>query len=795
MNAPFRALAAFMATLLVSQPVFALTKYNIAWTDTQFHNGLYDSCATARLEYEGIPFFQVNRQDVPTYTESRVTIYTGDDRLTANAPFDSSLLAVGQNDFLFRVATANGADACTHSQDVAVLTSPITSPKPLFNIERHGTSFSGNSTLDLSLLEINPGLAKSLETLNKAIDGQRKTLVSQAADVQGLSGKLDALAALQSELNDLVQRPLDEIGSEDLDAILARYASIIDPVTKGALESLLADLKRSVADLRQELDRLLVAFREQAAVAEDLVTKAARQEGWNPEDPANYTVSQVDLPAVDVPDLSTTYQPYDAGTDPYATYAQRVLDRLSQLVRDGNVVVPVDFLGEVRAARRNFQAMEEALRKRAVLSRAETAAFTAAQNRVTGFIRSYMDERDWLKNNPVPQRVRDYVDGVLLRQFPTLTPGLKDALNLLQAANQSAKTDMLVLSVDALGAGATGVADDPFDDVEQFAADYQARVGGAIAQATTMLKIAVGGLAGLAPGTGDAIDVCETLTGREGCDDTRPPTLSVWERAASGLGWLAGSAKMWRAVGSTMGGAVLGVISQIEKRANELRGLTRSERAIFKARFGKSALTALNGFDGAAMTALGKRFPDSFIARYAPTMTGDGMREFLAHSYLKIFDKKSFEIARDFGGAVKALPPFEGKSVKEVQAILSHTPGWQKLPTSTVDQEFWGHADRSLVRIAFKGSTERPYLHMKKEIGEVALSSDFGVGVAKLTDDGIVVPAGSNTVRDQVKTWYRKLAEKRFGGNAVISAPLSPAQENELIEVGWGDATHIKLSQ
>ena len=56
-------------------------------------------------------------------------------------------------------------------------------------------------------------------------------------------------------MRDLFTRPLDEIATIDLDAILDRYAGVVDAATKAALDQLIVDLKQSVVDLENELAR------------------------------------------------------------------------------------------------------------------------------------------------------------------------------------------------------------------------------------------------------------------------------------------------------------------------------------------------------------------------------------------------------------------------------------------------------------------------------------------------------------------------------------------------------------
>lgn len=75
--------------------------------------------------------------------------------------------------------------------------------------------------------------------------------------------RLDALQQLETELGDLLPRPLDEISAEDLDEMLKRYAPFIDETTREALNQVLADLKQRLVDLQTELASLMANFGDQ----------------------------------------------------------------------------------------------------------------------------------------------------------------------------------------------------------------------------------------------------------------------------------------------------------------------------------------------------------------------------------------------------------------------------------------------------------------------------------------------------------------------------------------------------
>jgi hypothetical protein len=72
-------------------------------------------------------------------------------------------------------------------------------------------------------------------------------VLRQSCRIRDLDKRLDLLQQLETELGDLLKRPLDEITPEDLDEMLTQYAAVIDDATRAALQQVLADLKQSTS--------------------------------------------------------------------------------------------------------------------------------------------------------------------------------------------------------------------------------------------------------------------------------------------------------------------------------------------------------------------------------------------------------------------------------------------------------------------------------------------------------------------------------------------------------------------
>ncbi|WP_437547375.1 hypothetical protein WME97_45490 [Sorangium sp. So ce367] len=590
-------LVALVTALAVLAPslVWAGTPYTILWSSRQD----VDSCASGELETEGDAMFEVNQTPLPTYGIPGALQVEGDGSLsnTLEAGFDSVLLRTGTNAFYFGVHTANGSDWCTHAHDVVHLVSePLGLNKPLFDIRRDGTGFEGSTVADLGLPEINPALARDIAELEVALGKLMEAILRNAAKIADLRARMDLLRQLDLELHDLVNRPLDEISRTDLDAILDRYEDVVDPATRAAMEQLVDDLKKSVSDLEDELARLMDEFGAQADEVADLATQDARAEGWNPDDPWAYALGESEVPWVEVPDIAEVEGAFDEGRDPYAAYADAVIEALEADVSGGVVVARADFVAHVRAWRANSAALEIALRDRMGVSLAETNAFLKAQNRITAVVRQFMDASDWFVDTPVPADLRAQVDTVLKPRFDALADQMKDSLNQWTGDGLDLEQTQLYQTISAFAGAMSTVA-------EGFGA--YAEVMQTLVHATTRIGV------GFVPVVGPALDLCEAVTGKAWCLPSGEE-LSTEERIFSGMGFGLGAVgPMWRAV-SRAGGLTpdaIRVAEEIAQMGEELATALRAPRR-----------TSYKTLRGAVTT----KFIDAFERRAAKFLLDDG---------------------------------------------------------------------------------------------------------------------------------------------------------------------------
>ncbi|WP_437763895.1 hypothetical protein WMF27_38500 [Sorangium sp. So ce281] len=549
-------LVALVTALAVLAPSFtwAGTPYTLLWSNRQD----VDSCASGELETEGDALFEVNQTPLPTYgIPGALQLESDGSRSnTLEAEFDSVLLRTGANQFDFRVHTVDGGNWCTHAHDVVYLVSePLGLNKPLFDIRRDGAGFEGSTVADLGLAEINPALARDIAELEVALGKLMEAILRNAAKIADLRARMDLLRQLDTELHDLVSRPLDEISRTDLDAILDRYKDVVDPATRAAMEQLVDDLKKSVSDLEDELARLMDEFGAQADEVADLATQDARAEGWNPDDPWAYALGESEVPWVEVPDIAEADGAFDEGRDPYAAYADAVIAALDADVSGGVVVARADFVANVRAWRANSAALEIALRDRMGVSLAETNAFLKAQNRITAVVRQFMDASDWFVDTPVPADLRAQVDTVLKPRFDALADQMKDSLNQWTGDGLDLEQTQLYQTISAFAGAMSTVA-------EGFGA--YAEVMQTLVHATTRIGV------GFVPVVGPTLDLCEAVTGKEWCLPAGRE-LSDEERIFSGLGFGLGAVgHIWHGVAAAgalppRGIRIAGEIAEVDK--------------------------------------------------------------------------------------------------------------------------------------------------------------------------------------------------------------------------------------
>ncbi|XXY04703.1 hypothetical protein WMF26_37750 [Sorangium sp. So ce185] len=306
---------------------------------------------------------------------------------------------------------------------------------------------------------------------------------------------------------------------------------------------------------------------------------------------------------MEVPDIAELEGAFDEGRDPYAGYADAVIAALEAGVSGGVVVARADFVANVRAWRENSAALEIALRDRMGVSLAETNAFLKAQNRITAYVRRFMDASDWFVDTPVPADLRAVVDTVLKPRFDALADQMKDSLNQWTGDGLDLEQTQLYQTISAFAGAMSTVG----EGVEAYAGVMQTLV-----HATTRIGV------GFVPVVGPALDLCEAVSGKEWCLPAGRE-LSDEERIFSGLGFGLGAVgHVWHGVAAAgalppRGIRIAGEIAEVDKvvvkgfEVWRLRGYKNLKGAVTKKAlnaFEKTVTSFLTG-DGRALLGVG----------------------------------------------------------------------------------------------------------------------------------------------------------------------------------------------
>lgn len=547
-------IAAALVAAFVAAPVRAANNFSIDWHEVNAPK----SCLKPGLVTEGQANFDVNTVPIPTYSDKSTLNHGayGAFDMWFHAPFSGTLFRIGTNQIAMGVYTSNDSDYCTTEESTVWLRGPGVD-RLLFRYIRAGMAFSGETDVSLSLREIDPQLADSLEVLKKAIEDARARLRAAGLDADTLSDGLDRLAELEALLDDLLDRGWGQLTAEELNQIMAAYDDLM-PGVRDALVQFLADLQRDIDELRQEIERIGEVFRQQVDHIDGVLSGAP---GWDPSQSGGFDpVEQGEFPPIDVPAVLGE-EPWSPSHDPYASYADQVIETLQATVSGAEVVDRLAFVTVYSAWRENIATLELVLQMRSTVAVAEWGAFLKAKTRVLNFLHQYVDGKGWLKDSPIPPAVKEFVE--ILRdldvayRFKQRAEALQLELNLYTnelTERQQAALDVLLLTDrllrERLAQEAPDEKEDGFWDV---AVDI------------------VDGVISMTP-VGDFLDACRAITGKEGCWTGRP--LTTEERVLSGLGVVIGSGAAWKAAAGVVSKPAMGVLRKLGDVMDEIVPIT-----------------------------------------------------------------------------------------------------------------------------------------------------------------------------------------------------------------------------
>jgi hypothetical protein len=224
------------------------------------------------------------------------------------------------------------------------------------------------------------------------------------------------------------------------------------------------------------------------------------------------------------------------------------------------------------------------------VSLAETNAFLKAQNRITGFVRQFMDASDWFEDSPVPADLRAQVDTVLEPRFDALADQMKDSLNQWTGDGLDLEQTQLYQTISAF-AGAMSTVSEGFE--------AYAEVMQTLVHATTRIGV------GFVPVLGPTLDLCEAVTGKEWCVPSGRE-LSDEERIFSGLGFGLGAVgHIWHGVAAAgalppRGIRIAGEIAAVDKVV--VKGFEVWRLRGFKTLKGHVTEAGFNTFEKAAIS-------------------------------------------------------------------------------------------------------------------------------------------------------------------------------------------------
>ncbi|MDB4968926.1 MAG: hypothetical protein JWN44_4615 [Myxococcales bacterium] len=777
------ALVTLLALLALRGHARAEVPYELVAETRQFP----DSCESAEIDIEGDLFFHVNALGLPTRTLELAEPF-GNPRAgyrysKTHATFGSLLLRRGTNTFGYAIHNSSGDDSCVHAHHVVQLASPVLrAPLVLFDIIRIGRAVNDTVQKDLTLRQVDPDLADAYERIKAEINAAIDYEVQHAADTDANLQRIDELIKAESDLDALLDKPFDEITVAEVDALLDPLYQVGASI-KDALDTLIGDFKKDIAGYRDEVNRIISDFQAVAnGITDGVVTGPARGGGFDPGNPGNYTpqTDPTQIPPVGVPALDVCDFPHD----PYGPNADVVIAKLNATITNGALNDRAAFQQTVASWRDNQNALAEMLKRRAACTK-EVGAFLDAQSRVLSVVRKYMDANDWFKDAPIPEQLKQLVDGLKIFHLAWQQHELKGNLNLWVGPQPTPEQQMVIDALNALldGALRADYEDDPAEDP-----DYHLAVRQMLDGAVVVVKeVAKFGLY-LTP-VGPFISLCEVISGHEMCLPSGRQ-LSTGERVFSAVSITVGPiilAKIGKAV--VVGGkfvfnkasAVMGVFSDLvpleRKAVNRRLWAAVSELADLTGKEAKALLAQL-----AEHPSMGKD-GDHIIHDLASALKGKGLQRLAAFEMFPVAGE-ALQVIKGGGGAtVLKLPSLRGKSLSEIESLaksLKFTP----LSNPGTNLQVWIHQDGSLLRVGNSSGNQRFYLQIKKEITRGAGLSNASDVVAKVSDNGFVVPqlmTGPN--RDLMNKWLQSIA----------SRPPTVA-ESEAMQNAWAVLTHIPIN-
>ncbi len=563
------------------------------------------------LPNDGFGHFELNGLPIPTHMVGPwryepaqfgpVVMKYGTNRF--EAPFDRSLLRAGGNtirfnygdvlnriansyDFmfidgdsrpLFSISKTPGAAYELLSLNLVTAGNPILQlPEPFrsWATVGHTSQSLGRElrpdnlfvTREVSLKELNPALALSSAILHDELRQWEEKLLTQSKQIASAKEPYRELDQLRTELKSLASGGTEAVTPEAVERILASKRSLPKEVSI-ALRAVADDLRRSIDEMRAEMERITREFTGQTAQVVHLIEQNLGERHFAPTH-FQVTSHLGDLPEFLPPEV-VVQKCFSKFCDSYAAAADKTIKELRRLSPRGRVTDRRAFLSTVRHWHEDQRALHATFEWRPA-AQEEVGAFLRAQARVTEVLREHLDAQGWFNDNPVPIQVRALVDGTyaeLLKDRPDAE--LKDALNTWQGPSLGPDREAIATTLVGIGRGIEFAA-----DVLTDAADELERVRDLVVD-MSKLTASIGAV--FIPEAGVALAMVEVMTGIS--QIARGKTLTKEERVEIGLhlGMAAGGSGFWRGAKGALGGKFGHVADEIikiqEKAAKAKRGV------------------------------------------------------------------------------------------------------------------------------------------------------------------------------------------------------------------------------
>jgi hypothetical protein len=561
---------------------------------------------TCTLQTEGDPFFRLNEIRLATYT-----VPGNHSGGLFHSFFSSALLIDGENTIRLEGKRIWASDDEKTWHDVRLQTSNG-DHIPLFHLTSEGDTFSAQRSITLGLADIHPQLAKIIEEVYLVADAAFSDAQSSWRGLEHAKDTGRLLRQLKKKLEDLFNKPLAEVAEEDFDSLFSGDLSEY----RDEFATLFRSLRDGLAEQKKVVDEMLAdADGSLHRITQDTLEERVPQGDDSPLDDRLYSDLDADLPSVPSPELPEPDEDDQDTRDEEAwkKYADDVIAQLESCLNESNRVIERGaFLDIVRSWQATVGEIHNSFKLLPDALVSEAAPFVRSVERVSAYVRQFIDSEGWFRDSVVPVTIREAIATHIEPFDAQRAASLRNATNLwLLDAEATPEQQMAMRMMPVLTYLYRAVA-----------AGYARRhVADSMTDQTTNWLLVVGQAGASFTPMGDVLDLCEVVSGREACLPGGRD-LGVYERVAAGLGTVVGNRHVWSLVGSGVGGVVMMVASKLSKIDDALSALPAEVRQQMIRRFSAEALDKLSDIPGARIVELATDLGDDVLERLAKQLRG-----------------------------------------------------------------------------------------------------------------------------------------------------------------------------